>query len=267
MTYKLRSGKIMFVNLALMGLVFASCASSRNSDSSYVYFNQGLDTVLSEQKEITIQPNDLIGIQVFSKTLNQEQTSIFNMPATTGGTETVQGYQVGIDGNIVMPVLGNIQAAGLTKNQLQALIVKQLTDGGFVKAPSVIVRFLQFNVNVIGEVREPGTQKFQVDRVTIIDALSAAGDLTDFGKRDNITVIREESSKKVYYTIDLTRKDVFASPAFIMKPNDIVYVSPTKNKLRTLNRNPNAERGTGLFFSILSTVVGIASIVIYATRK
>ena len=89
-----------------------------------------------------------------------------------------------------MPVIGDIKAAGLSKDSLQFLLEQKLA--GYIKGPSVLVRFLGFNVNVLGEVRTPGTHKFLVDNVTVIDAISAAGDLTDYGKREDVTVIREE---------------------------------------------------------------------------
>lgn len=259
---------------SLLPFIMISCASTKRLDTHYKYFDLGLDTIQTQQKDITIQANDLLSIQVFSKTLNQDQAAVFNMPPAlqnvtfnNGKTDVPNGYQVSSDGNITMPVLGNIKAAGLTRNELQSYLVKELNTKGYVKDPSVIVRFLQFNINVIGEVRQPGTQRFAVDRVTIVDALSAAGDLTDYGKRENITVIRGEGDKKVYYTVDITKKDVFASPGFIMKPNDIVYVSPTKNKIRTLARNPDADRNRSVFFSILSSMVGIATIIVWSTRR
>src|SRR3712207_1189008 len=157
---------------------------------------------------MVIHPYDILSIQVFSKTLNQEQAAIFNILNTSnnGATQTSQvnmaaGYQVSMSGTIDVPVIGGVKAVGLTKEQLQNLLAQKLAD--YVKSPTVIVRFLQFNVNVLGEVRSPGTHKFFQDRVTIIDAISSAGDLTDNGKRQDVTVIREENGKKIYRKIDL----------------------------------------------------------------
>jgi polysaccharide export outer membrane protein len=167
-------------------------------------------------------------------------------------------------GFIDMPVIGSVKAAGLTKAQLQTTLETKLTDN--VRNPSVLVRLLQFNVNVLGEVRAPGTQKFNVDRVTIIDALSAAGDLTDFGKREDIMVIREQDGKKVYHTVDLRSKTLFQSPVYFLQPNDIVYVGPNKNKLKNIDVDPDAQRKTGLVLTVVSLVVSIASLIIFSFR-
>ena len=241
---------------------FTACTSQKNVAKDFVYFQNGMDTVLGQQKETIIQPNDLLSIQVFSKTINQEQAAIFNIPSTAG--TTAQGYQVNADGNIEMPVIGGIQAAGLTKDQLQKSLVEKLTN--YVKNPTVVVRFLQFSINVLGEVRAPGTQKFSVDKVSIIDAISAAGDLTDYGRRENVTIIRQQDGKKLYYTIDLRSKSLFESPVYILQPNDIVYVSPNNVKLKNLNIDPEAQRRTGLFFAIASVAISIASLLITTSR-
>ncbi len=240
-----------------------SCGTSKKVNTNYIYFRDGADTVLTHQKENIIQPNDLLSIQVSSRTLNQEQAAIFNLPSSQGSP--LQGYQVNTNGNIDMPVIGAIKAAGLTKEQLQTLLVQKLTD--YVKNPTVLIRFLQFNINVLGEVKNPGTQKFQVDKVTIIDALSAAGDLTDYGKREDIKVIREEGNGKVTHIIDLRNKDVFQSPVYFLQPNDIVYVSPNAYKLKNLNVDPEKQRRTGLFFTVLATMVSVATLIVLATKN
>lgn len=259
----------IIVLIIAMGMLTACGSSRKASTTQYIYFQNGRDTIITPQKKTVIQANDLLGIQIYSRTLNQEQAAIFNIPATTGNDNNGQavqqpGYQVNTDGNIEMPVIGAVKAAGLTRDQLQASLVQKLTE--YVKNPTVLIRFLQFNINVLGEVKNPGTQKFIVDKVTIIDAISAAGDLTDFGKREDITVIREESGKKISYRVDLSNKNLFQSPVYILQPNDIVYVGPNKNKLRNLSYNPDKQRRTGLFFEIVSILISTASIIVFATR-
>ena len=248
---------LMFACSVIMALSSA-CGSAKEISKQHIYFQNGMDTVLSQVKETIIQTNDLVSIQIFSKTLNQEQAVVFNIPATAGNNS--QGYLVNSAGNIELPVIGPVRAAGLTTQQLQSEIEQKITS--YVKDPSVIVRFLQFNVNVLGEVRSPGTQKFQVDRVTLIDAIGAAGDLTDFGKRDDVTVVREQGGKKIYYRVDLRNKDLFESPVYLLQPNDIVYVSPTDTKLKNLNVNPQAQRTTALFFTIGSFILSIGTLLI-----
>lgn len=246
--------------LFLLSLI-TSCGASKKLDADYLYFKMGSDRVATEQQETVIQANDLLSIQVYSNTLNQEQAAIFNIPASASATS---GYKVSQAGNLEMPVIGSFKVSGLTKDQLQTLLVLKLTP--YVKNPGVIIRFLQFNVNVLGEVRAPGAHKFTVDRVTIIDALSAAGDLTDYGMREDITVIREENGKRIYYTIDLRSKSLFQSPVYVLQPNDIVYVSPNKYKLKSLNIDPDVQRRTGLLFNIISFTLGVASFLITTLR-
>ncbi|WP_026260118.1 polysaccharide biosynthesis/export family protein [Segetibacter koreensis] len=247
----------------MLPIIFlTACNSSRKISKDYLYFKSGADTVDIQQKETVIQPNDLLSIQVFSRTINQEQAAIFNIPNTNNVAAT--GYQVDLHGNIEMPIIGSIKAVGLTKDQLQTLLAKKLSD--YVKNPSVLVRFFQFNVNVLGEVRTPGTQKFLVDRVTIIDAIGSAGDLTDYGKREDVTVIREENGKKIFQRVDLRRKDIFESPVYLLQPNDIVYVGANNKKLKALNVDVDTQRTTGLIFSIVSIAATLTSLIVTFSR-
>ena len=252
--------KVFFAVMFLLAIW--SCSSSKKISGDYYYFKNGADTILEQQTSIVLQVNDLLSIVVYSKSANQEQAAIFNLPVST--VTALQGYQVNDSGDINFPVIGAIKAIGLTKNQLQLVLEQELRS--YIKNPSVSVKFLQFNVNVMGEVHAPGAIKFYVDRVTIIDALSAAGDLTDFGKRENILVIREQDGMKISHRIDLRNKEIFNSPVYMLHPNDIVYVSPNKNKLRGLNVDPEAQRKTGLLFSGITVFASIASILIILLR-
>jgi polysaccharide export outer membrane protein len=262
---------IRVVCLGLMVVLLSACFSNRVAKENYLYFKKG-NNELTTQKETTIKKNDLLSIQVFSNTLNQEQAAVFNMAvvkesASAGdgdsqpqGASAGQGYEVGSDGNIEMPVIGSIKAEGLTKQQLKESLIKKLSN--YIKLPNVNIRFLRFNVNVIGEVRAPGTKVFQGDKVTIIDAISAAGDLTDFGKRENITVIREQNNSKIYFTVDLRNKNLFSSPAYILQQNDIIYVEPNANKLATMNVNPESQRRLSTILSVTGLIFSVGTIVI-----
>lgn len=254
----------MSVIALLIGVVICSCGPKRiNSD--YLYFKSGADTVSMPAKKTSIQPFDVLSVQVISRTLNQEQAAIFNNPVGKDGVEQAQGYQVNTVGNIEIPVIGPVKAAGLTLEELEVSIAEKLTN--YVKNPGIIVRFLQFDVNVLGEVRNPGIQKFKTDKVTFIDALSSAGDLTDYGRREDVVVIREQYGKKITYKIDLRTRAIFESPVYYLQPNDIVYVNPTKHKLKSLDVDPSAQRKTGLFFSITSILLSIASIIVFANNS
>jgi len=249
---------VVFVCLFLNSAYFSSCSSSKKINTDYLYFRTGADTISTQPAETLIAANDLLSIQVYSKSLSQEQAAIFNIPSTAGST--TQGYQVNAAGNVEMPVIGAVTAQGLTKSQLQMLLAEKLQQ--YVKDPSVIVRFLEFNVNVLGEVHAPGMQKFNSDRVTIIDAISAAGDLTDYGKREAVTVIREENGKKIHYNIDLRSRAIFESPVYRLQPNDIVYVQPNNLKLKNMDTDQEANRKTGLFLAIISISLSAISLII-----
>lgn len=255
----------------LVFLVFVSCASSKvNQD--YLYFQNIADTSgFISLKERTIQPGDQINVQVLSNSVNQEQTQIFNLPNSGNSSSGAiikeggkSGYAVSETGYIYFPVLGFIKVVGLTKPQLQVYITTKLQE--YVKDPMVFVNFSDFTVNILGEVRNPGQQVFQKDKVTIIDAISAAGDLTDEGKRQNITVIREENGKKISYFLDLRSSNIFRSPAYQLRTNDIVYIAATENKLKSLNKNVDGINKTRTIVQIGSIVLSMitTAISIYA---
>lgn len=242
-------------------LILSSCNTTKKIDTNYLYFQTERDNIgVVEIKERVIQVNDILSIQVISKTLNQQEAALFNMPSagnigenssTSAGTNN-NGYIVGINGNIELPLIGSIRAEGLTRPQLQKVLVDKLSQ--YIKDPSVSIRSLQFTVNVLGEVNSPGAKTFPIDRVTIIDAISAAGDLTDNGKRKDVMVIRDDNGKKLYIQVDLTSGALFQSPAYQLFPNDIVYVGANMKKLQNLNKNPNA----GTTFRTVGTALSVA---------
>ena len=253
----------VFTILIFSTVIITSCSSSKNINKDYYYFRDSKEIVVDQPKEILIQPVDVLNIAVYSRSLNQDQVTIFNLPASAN--TLMQGYQVSRSGNIDIPVIGSIKAIGLSKKELQDTLIRKLIE--YVKNPSVIVKFLQFNVNVLGEVRIPGTHKFNVDKVTIIDAISAAGDLTDYAKRDSIIVLREEQGKKITYSIDLRNKSIFNSPVYNLQPNDIVYVSPNKNKLKCLSIDPDVQRRTSLIVTAVSVAASLTTLIITVLRK
>ena len=267
--YKPKSLKTLFAVCIsyFFAFGFTSCNSSKILSRDYQYFQNNLDSVASAIQDPVIQPNDLLTIQVYSKTANQEQAAIFNLRNTAGNANaggslsspSLAGYTISASGNIEMPVIGIVRAAGLTKEQLSQSLIQKLAP--YVKDPSVLIRFLQYNINVLGEVKNPGVKPFVTERVTLIDAVSAAGDLTDFGRRENVLVIREQGGKRSYYSIDLRSGSVFQSPGYYLQPNDVVYVSPNKIKLKALNVDPQAQRRTGLILGIVGTLISIATLI------
>ncbi len=246
-----------FFSIIACACILFSCKVSKNTTKEdFLYFQRGLDSIKNVQvKEPIIHVNDLLSIQVSSASLNQEQTIPFNPPGNAG-------YLVSTTGNIEMPVLGTLKAAGLTQAQLQSSILEKLSN--YVKDPNVIVHFLQFKINVLGEVKSPGEKKFDVDRVTIIDAISAAGDLTDIGKREDVTVIREEGTSRKIYRVDLRSGSLFQSPVYNMQSNDILYVGANAQKFKQLKGANSNNALNGL--RIVGTVLGLFTSIILAIR-
>jgi polysaccharide export outer membrane protein len=258
---KLSALSRFFMIIAISSLIFSCNSSKIVTRENFIYFQNGLDSMkYIQSKEPVIQNNDLLSIQVISTSLNQEQTLPFNLPASAAGVSS--GYLVNMAGNIEMPVIGTVKAAGLTQVQLQKSIIEKLNP--LVKDPSVVIHFLQFKVNVLGEVRTPGTQKFEADRVTIIDAISAAGDLTDNGKRENITVIREEANTRKIYKVDIRNGSLFQSPAYLLQSNDIVYVGASDQKFLALKGQAKASAQNGL--QVVVTVLGLITSIALVIR-
>lgn len=249
-------------------MMVTSCAPVKN----IAYFQ---DKALNHPEQIdkhggiVIQPKDMISIIVSSR--NPELAAIFNLPLVTyqAGSETVGtagqqkliGYVVDNDGNIDFPVLGMIRVAGLTRWELAEEIKNRLLKEGYLTDAVVTVEFMNFKVSVLGEVNNPGTFTIQGDKVTVLQALSLAGDLTIFGERTNVTVIREQDGKRTFYNIDLCSVDMFQSPAYNLQQNDIVYVEPSEIKARQSTVDDKTLRTTAILVSSGSLLVSIATLI------
>jgi polysaccharide export outer membrane protein len=191
--------------------------------------------------EPVIQKNDLLSIHVFSLSTKPEiSDALYNPPALAGLSSSASsgsgnsgggglGYLVDNDGNIRFPRLGLIHAEGLTKRQLEDTIAAKITD---LDTPSVVVRFLNYRVTVLGEVGHQGTFTVPSDKVTIFEALGLAGDIPVTGKKDNVRVVREVNGDREIGTVDLTSKNVFESPYYNLQQNDIVIVEAKKSKVQ-----------------------------------
>jgi polysaccharide biosynthesis/export protein len=229
--------------------------------SKAVYFNNIQDSEIVTQVESlepVIHKNDLLSISVSS--LNPEATKIFNSPNVsegefanlTGRGIGLSGYLVNQDGYIQFPILGNIKAAGLSKKSLKENITKSLVDKRLLIDPIVNIRYLNFKVTVLGEVASPTVVNVPNEKISLLEALGLAGDLTIYAKRHNVMVIREEEGKKVVKRINLNSTDLFTSPYYYLKSNDIVYVEPDKTKVATASQ---ARQWLPLIFSGLTVIV------------
>ncbi len=188
-----------------------------------------------------IHKNDLLSIYVTS--LNTDATLIFNAPSipttatsTAKGTTTQNiGYLVNEEGDIKFPVLGNIKAEGLTVKELTDNLTDSLVLKKLLIDPLITIRFLNFRVTVLGEVGNPTVITVPNEKISILEAIGLAGDLTIYGKRENVLLIREEEGKKIIKRIDLNSPATLTSAFYYLKSNDVVYVEPNKNKVASVS--------------------------------
>lgn len=208
--------------------------------------------------ELRIQKNDQLFIQVYSGSKKPEASDVFyNLPASqgTGQGAVTSGFLVDVLGNIDYPQLGSIHAEGLTKQELAAEIRKRLTQPVELLAdPSVIIRFLNFKVNVLGEVAKPGLINVPGERITILEAIGLAGDITQYGRKNTVKVIREIDGDRNIGTIDLSSKDLFESPYYNLLQNDVVMVEPSKRKAQSAEQALTAQK-----ISFALTIVTVAA--------
>lgn len=255
--------------LCVLILMLASCATVKD----IAYFQNKVvnePEAIDKHAGIVIQPKDMLSIVVSSR--NPELVAMFNLPVISyqAGSESVAGagqqrllgYVVDNNGQIDFPVLGPIDVAGLTRWELSELIKKKLLDGGLLTDAVVTVEFMNFKISVIGEVNSPGTFTIQGDKVTVLQAISLARDLTIFGERENVTVIRERDGQRTMYEINLCDVSMFNSPAYYLQQNDVVYVQPSAVKARQSTTDDKALRMTSIFVSGGSLLVSLASLII-----
>ena len=262
-------------------LLLAACAallSSCATPKEVVYFQdlQQTDGTLAavQAKEIRVRPDDKISIIVNSR--DPQLTDLFNLPyvsrqlgqtlrsvtSTYGQSQGVSGYTVDSDGNIDFPVLGKIHVEGMTREEIGRCIKDELVGQDLVKDPIVTVEFMNLTVSVMGEVAKPGRYAIERDRITILDALSMAGDLTIYGRRDAVMVQRMEGDTLQVYQLNLVSgQDVYNSPAFYLQQNDLVYVAPNDVKVRESTVNGNNIRSTSFWISLGSLLTSVAVLI------
>lgn len=266
----------LFFFLLLTVLLFSSCATRK--DLVYLRDMEELKEYPVFQKyEAVIHRDDRLSITVSCK--NPELTLPFNIPGSSnysigpdGNISTTvptgnaadnanKGYLVDVNGEIDFPVLGKLKVEGRTRGQVTEMIKQRLIDEDLIKDPIVMVNFLNFKITVLGEVGSPNTYDITGDRITLLEAIAKAGDVTDDGRVDRVAVIREYGNKRRILFHDLRSKDVFNSPCYYLQQNDIVYVEPSAAKTRD-----NAQRTFSTFSMILSFVTTITSLVVLAVK-
>lgn len=248
--------------LALMALILFAC---KTNNVNLTYFSNAADGAVlgTNDYEIKLAPDDELMITVTS--LVPAATEAFNLPLSSvspmsqlplqNTQRQYATYLVDKEGSITMPVLGKVKLGGLTTREaedtLRRLISKSVDD------PVVVVRLVNFKVNVIGEVNAPAVVEVKSERFSVLDAIAAAGDLSIYGLRDQVFVVREENGAKTFHRLDLTAANVVASPYFYLRQNDVVYVAP--NNIRIDNSKYNQNNSYKL--TVISTIVSAASVV------
>ena len=264
---------ILMTAAALMLLV--SCGSKTSRNINYLQEAQKDTTVTMLPEEgILVQPKDMISIVVSSR--NPELSAMFNLTnvsyqaggetSTTGSYNRILGYSVDNNGNIDFPIVGKINVSGLTRWQVADKVKEELVSRNLLKDPVISVEFLNFKVSVLGEVAHPGTYTVTGDKITLLEALSLAGDLTIYGRRDRVSVIREINGKRTVYINDLRSMDLFTSPSYYLKQNDVVLVEPNKVRAGQSTINENSLKSTSFWMSVGSFLVTIANLIIAISK-
>lgn len=216
-------------------LTFFAC-SSCGSTKNVIYFPDVKDGAIPSNTpfaESVIQKSDILSIIVSSP--NPEATAMYNQPLEAGSGGSA-GYLVNSEGNIQFPALGAVKAEDLTKNQLKDKITNVLTDKKLLLDPIVTIRFLNFRVTVLGEVNHPTVVSVPNEKISLLEALGLAGDLTIYAKRQNVMIIRDDKDKKIIKRVNLNSDEIFTSPYYYLQSNDIVYVEPNNAKIASVSR-------------------------------
>lgn len=244
-------------------------ASSCGTPKDIAYFqdlNNNPDTLITLQnKVITVKPTDKLYIGVKSK--DPMISELFNLTSSnySGATNISQDayyYTIDSKGDIDFPVVGKLHIAGMTREQVSTTVKKALVDASLVKDPVVTVGLSNLHYSVMGEVEKPGKFSMEDEKVTILDALSNAGDMTIYGSRKDVMVLRQENGHQKIYKINLcSGKSVFDSPVYYLQQNDVVYVSPNETKARQSTVNGNNVRSTGFWISLASLATTVAVLI------
>lgn len=270
--------------IAALLILMGSCGTPKE----IAYFDD-FETITQVEnqarQQIKVRPDDKLQIVVSSK--DPQLAAIFNLPAVTsrlgqGGavyngatsnynngvaTEGMNCYTVTPQGDIDFPVLGMLHVEGMTRSELSGFIKGEIMGRGLVKDPTVVVEFINTGVSVLGEVKNPGRYLMNRDEVTILDALSMAGDLTIQGQRTNVKVLRRDGDTTKIYVVDLTKgQDLLKSPAYYLQQDDVVYIEPNDYRKRETTVNGNTAMSAGFWMSVVSVLTSVAVLIVNVAR-
>lgn len=254
------------ITIIIFTILLASCGTKED----VVYFNgiSGIDNSIGlDSYSPTYHIDDELVIVI--NALDAEAAKPFNQTAVTyaddmidaRGRERLQTYIVNSDGNINFPVLGNIKIAGLNREQAVTFIGEKLKD--YIKDPIVNIKTVNYKITVLGEVNRPGTYTATNERITLIEALGMAGDLTIYGERENVLVIQDYDGKKTYTRVNLKSHDLFNSPVYYLSQNDVVYVEPNKTRAK----GSSIGASTGVIISSIGLLISVATLIVTITNN
>lgn len=256
--------------LLIVGLI--ALISSCRTPKDVVYFQDAGDLKKYkdiEKYEVFIRQDDLLAIMVNSKA--SEAALPLNLPMASYyvggdsyGQQRILGYLVDKEGNIDFPLLGKLHVEGLSRNQLRDMLREKIIENGLLKDPIITISFMNFKISVAGEVSRPGSFNITSERITLLEALTMAGDLTIYGRRDRVAVIREFKGERMILYHDLTSTDLFKSPCYYLQQNDIVYVEPNKRRMQQSNINQN--NSVSVWLSIVSVLLTAASVIVSVSK-
>ena len=226
---------------------------------------QGMEQDLKADYEAKIKKDDLLQILILAQT--PEAAKPFNLSAlvsevstTSGNNQEQSSYLVDINGCIDLPVLGRMHVEGMTTQGLKTVIAQELQKKNLIKDPIIQVRIQNFKVLMLGEVKSPGAIEVKGERITLLDAISQAGDLTMQGRRDRVAVIREENGKRTAHYLDLKSKAIFDSPYFYLKQNDVVYVEP--NDAKSVQYRSGQMGNVTPWISLVSSILSLVTLIV-----
>jgi polysaccharide export outer membrane protein len=247
--------------LITASLFTTSCRTQR---ALFNYLEDVNDTSFKSSlfiSEAVIQKNDLLSIQVYSASLVQEADALYNLPVSpqsAAQTGILNGYLVDVAGNVTLPRIGVVHAEGLKKSELEDAIKAKLV--GQLTSPSVIVRFLNFRITVIGEVGAQNVLNVPTERLNVLEALGMAGGITEFGKIKEVKILRQNNGVTQLGILDLTSKSIFSSPYFQLQQNDVVLVDQNRYKLRQTEQQRVAQQ-IGFATGLISTVALVIALI------
>lgn len=240
----------------MFGLIISSCAKREE----LIYFQGNQQSITKYEEHIPkIQSSDMLAISVSAADIKAtepfNQLSVYQMNSGMQNNPYAKFYTVDKNGEINYPIIGKIKVGGFTRIEAENILKDKLSK--YIVNPGVNINFNNFKISVLGEVSKPGYFSVQNERVTILEALGMAGDITINGVRKNIMVIREQNGEKKTYSVDITSKDILDSPVYYLAQNDVVYVEPNNARVSASKFTPNYT----LWISLAGVIISVISVI------